>query len=1138
MTAVAAAKEPAIIRGPEMQLISQGPMNFAARIGALSAAKPNGIIRAYGEDGVHRTGTYAELWRRSGDVAAALREAGSERADRVVLLAESVLDFLPGYWACLRAGFTAIPLMGVVKDASRYGRAALDSLIALLGDFFVVTDDAFAGLTAQFLQSRAKAVIVLPAVSDAHRWIDEFDTISDPACMLATSGSTGRPKLAVIDHATQVYRNFSRANSKTFERPNALGIFPLDGLTGLMAGSLQHDSWTQIHGSLLTKKPASMLDAVEEFRISTTSLTNTLAELIIAEESRQHRIRDLSSLVSVGFGAEPIVSSTAVAFAQLLERHGAPPDVVRLGYGATETGTLTSGSSRFLGELRHPPCLGGAWMGVDIRIVGEDGEVLTEGKIGEVEVLCPTKMFSGYLTETGLSGPAVTTDGWWRTGDLGEIIEGELALHGRAKDVLFLHGKKFSLADIDAVIAGVIGKGDIAHSCAVVQPGARSEQLAVVVALGNTSRKGAQLAEKLRSAVVQGFGLHADPILFTDATRFPRTAGGKLRRSELARIVVSGEISTPVPEPIPISVLRPSAEPGQALPEKLAGIWSDVFGLTAPPEPNADFFDLGGDSLRALTLHLRIKDTLKVEVGSDAFFANPTFANLLQLVSGLAAAENEDNNRGQVRWALPRALRNHLLATFETWPGQRPTQDRIVVAANVQGRRPPLFWVFNEQHEFCSLAAALGDDQPLYAFPSGVSMIPADEDTNQTLALRYMAAIEEICPDSSFFIGGNCQGSIIALAIAQHALRRRRHVPLLMLLDWDFELQPYAGRTLFLSGHDNAGFETARAGAQPKLGWDRAFAEFELAELSSVYGQRFHDEFVAELAAALSSAMASALDRPARLLPRSAYRAMLVPKDIPGHLTAGEVRQIAVAVGNESGAHWGSSSESGVALESRWIDRDGDALPRSEHRTMLPRIAAQGQAEVLLDIVAPGEAGEYILELELCETPRRLFNADPFRTPISVTSTPTLSPQRARAFWHKRTGTRKSYRFSLGTDDLALLTAGWTLPESWGVWSNRATAKLRLPLRTYHGRWRAILTCTAFGLQDTAPVHVRVGYEGEDLAWTIPVGSIVDRTIDVTCAGHDVTLRFFMPEAVSPLKLGRSTDQRLLGLGLIALTIR
>jgi hypothetical protein len=183
------------------------------------------------------------------------------------------------------------------------------------------------------------------------------------------------------------------------------------------------------------------------------------------------------------------------------------------------------------------------------------------------------------------------------------------------------------------------------------------------------------------------------------------------------------------------------------------------------------------------------------------FFASPTFNNLLGLVEGAPAAASD---RHTDHWPLTADIRRRLLRYVEGWSGERVSDDRLMFGANRQGSQPPLFCVLNAEYEFAGLARALGPDQPLYAvrslyFDSGYD----DEDLVQALALAYVKDLEHVCPDGPLFLLAHCQGCDIAIAMAQHLLRRGRHLPLLVLTEWMIEPVSYPGDVPLLYGRDS-----------------------------------------------------------------------------------------------------------------------------------------------------------------------------------------------------------------------------------------------------------------------------------------------------------------------------------------------
>lgn len=593
----------------------------------------------------------------------------------------------------------------------------------------------------------------------------------------------------------------------------------------------------------------------------------------------------------------------------------------------------------------------------------------------------------------------------------------------------------------------------------------------------------------------------------------------------------------------------------------LANVWREVLDLHGELDEEANFFDLGGNSLRSLMLCTAIEEQFGQQISAEDFFTLPTFASFLGLIANSlgerASAKNApDSARSRavhfpekgadgrpeisLPWPLPSAMRNRLLASLETWPGERPTQDRVMLGLNTAGSKPPLFWVFNEQQEFRQLGRVLGHAQPLYAFRSAAGIGDYQEDDIQKFALRYISEIVEVCPDGPFFVGGNCQGAIIALAAAQHALRRQRHVPLLILLDWAFDLQSYAGRALLISERENLHLNAYRRFARPEFAWRRAFANFDFVELPGGYA--FDQGTIAELGSVLALHMQSALSGPAVLMPACAYRATIVADGVPARLETRQQSKIKVTVKNDSDLIWRRTSESGLMVAGRWIDPDGDLIHQTYERASLPEIKPNASAIVDLRIIAPAEPGGFNLYIDICEEGNRWFNRDPksaFFTPVLIVGRQSDFPGR---FFKRLPQSRNvlplRFSFGVGMPGVACLIFGWSVPERWGTWSDGSRAKLRLPVSDRYGRWRAVLTCKAFGAGDRpVSTYVRSGFDGNEIKWEIPANTIVQKEIELECKGSDITLQFSFPDAISPQRLLLSADRRRLGLGVIAMEI-
>lgn len=968
------ARRPAIAQGPPLLLAAGSATSVAAALADRVARWPDGRIWTFGLNGDHREQSYRELWRRSGAIAAGLRKFCPAGAT-VVLLIDDAVDFAPAFWACIRGGFTAVPLMSAAREAfHQRGAQSLRQALSRLSNVNIIADDKFAEFAALLRHERGLPSLSLTEAESESEDDAAAAPAADPIYLTPTSGSTGGLKLVAVQESTVLYRVFT-ADFKQDQK--GLGTFALDSITATIGVFLRGGSWTQMSAAALTIRPTSVLDAIEQHQITTVSSTNSTLKTVIAAAEQTERRWNLGSLLQVGLGGETVVPKVVQRVARFLERHGASRDIIRAGYGTTETGVLVTGANPLERAIDGDGAvrLGGCAPGVGLRVAGTDGELLAEGEIGELQVNCPQKVFSCYWGEPEATRQSFTADGWWRTGDLGRLQDGQLSLHGRTKELLVVSGKKFSLAEIDAEIETVLAAGDRAFACAIHWPEEATERLAVVfVAADPRPEHQAELVENIRAVVARRFGIRPNPISAASLDQIPLGANGKIRRSELGARVMSGSIvATELPPPSAPAVAAPAADETADLEERLMRVWREVLDVTGDLDKDATFFDLGGDSLRSVMLHTTIEERFGKRIAPDALFASPTFRNLLRLVAQHDGKAIAKVSEPRAPWALPQDLHNNLLMRFGTWGGERRTRDRLVAGLNTGGSKTPLFCVFQQMAEFRQLAKYLGPDQPLYGFRSGESFLQYSEDEIQMLALRYVAEITEMYPEGPLFVGGVCQGAIIAVAMAQHLLRRNRHVPLLTLLAWGFPLQPYHGPVLLVHGRDDIYSNPYLRFRRPELAWRRVFPDYAIAEMPGGHSYLFDDDNVAVLAQILASHMQKAERSLPRLVPKLAHRVHLIA-ELPNTMIAGDRRRISVRVRNASNFVWPEWKKSGLALGNRWHDEAGQAVVPIDGRMPLPELAAGAEARLRLSITAPQMTGAMQLSLDVVEEGNSWFN--------------------------------------------------------------------------------------------------------------------------------------------------------------------
>ena len=246
-----------------------------------------------------------------------------------------------------------------------------------------------------------------------------------------------------------------------------------------------------------------------------------------------------------------------------------------------------------------------------------------------------------------------------------------LTLLGRMKDVVVTHGRKHSLADIDALLSATPGIAGPAHACAVPGAGDEVEALAVVLVppvSADADARGA-MAGTVHRVLARRFALAPAAIHAADAEDLPLTGAGKIRRIALGESVREGRFGPPLRGP----VAAPASVP-QAVDNALAAVWREVFGLTGPLDPQGTSSNSAAIPC-VLTLATRIEAAFGRWISADAFFAEPTLTRLTETINGLFTAE------AVLRGGRVRHLRMGLLVQYS--PATRTDRQ----SASRRGRR-------------------------------------------------------------------------------------------------------------------------------------------------------------------------------------------------------------------------------------------------------------------------------------------------------------------------------------------------------------------------------------------------------------------------------------------------------------------
>jgi acyl-CoA synthetase (AMP-forming)/AMP-acid ligase II len=356
---------------------------------------------------------------------------------------------------------------------------------------------------------------------------------NDVAALFYTSGTTGKPKGARLTNRALVGQMSTGALWPShLRRDEAVVALPVAHIMGF--GALSGLAIAGIRVCFLSRfKPDAVLDVIEQRR-STIFIGVPAMYRMLLEAGAEDR--DLSSIRAWASGADVMPPDLARRF----QRMGATATIPGTnrsvgeamfieGYGMVEVGgAVATRISPPLVRLPLGDALGMTLPGYRTRVVGEDGEDVASGTVGELWVKGPG-VLDGYHGNPEASAEAITTDGWLRTGDLARRgPRGLLFFAGRQKDVIKNGGYSVFAVEVEASLEG---HPDVLEAAVVGLPDERSGE---VPAAAVRLRPGASTTpEELVSWAGENMAPYKAPRRVIVVDELPRTGTTKVQKDQL-----------------------------------------------------------------------------------------------------------------------------------------------------------------------------------------------------------------------------------------------------------------------------------------------------------------------------------------------------------------------------------------------------------------------------------------------------------------------------------------------------------------------------------------------------------------------------------------------------------------------------
>jgi fatty-acyl-CoA synthase len=525
-----------------------------------AAARATGVTFVVG--GSEEIVSWGELHEQAKAYAAALQARGVRPGDHVALLSPTTRPLVTAIQGTWLAGATIVVLplpmrLSSIEEFVAQTRRRIRHADAAL---VVVDPELAAFVTPEPGDPPMVGFDDLASGPPRGRWVRPPDDPDRLAILQFTSGSTSDPKGVMLPDRVLCANLDAVAEAAALDPDEDvlvswLPLYHDMGLVGLLTLPMSTGARLVLGAPQdFTAKPARWMEWVSTYGGTATAGPNFSWVLATRALDRSEPL-DLSRLRVALNGAEPIDPDQVEAFVAAGRRHGLRPEAVFPAFGMAEvaiggtfpaplSGMATDCVDRRVLETeryaapadpgtegsRRLPLLGRPVPGLEIRIVDPDtGAPLREREVGELEIR-GTSVTPGYYRRPHANAE-LFHDGWLRTGDLSYLLDGQLVVCGRIKDVIIVGGRNMFPEDVERAVGhleGVRAGNVIAFGVG----GDRGRESLVVVAESRAADDDLVAVRRLVAERVRDvMGVPAKDIVLVAPGTLPKTSSGKLQRS-------------------------------------------------------------------------------------------------------------------------------------------------------------------------------------------------------------------------------------------------------------------------------------------------------------------------------------------------------------------------------------------------------------------------------------------------------------------------------------------------------------------------------------------------------------------------------------------------------------------------------
>ncbi|MGA9380808.1 MAG: acyl-CoA synthetase [Phormidium sp.] len=469
------------------------------------------------------TFTYQDLLETSAKIATKLLDNIADlQEQRVAFLIPSGFQYVATQWGIWRAGGVAVPL------CVSHPKPELDYVISDSGASIIIAHPSFETLLRPIAEERnIRFILTSESLPEQVSLLPKVE-LTRRALILYTSGTTGKPKGVVTTHENIQAQVTSLISAWGWTKDDRiLHVLPLHHIHGII-NVLTCALWSGAECHILPKFDAEVVcDRISQGDLTLFMAVPTIYVKLIAawersDGDRQNRISNGCAKMRL------MVSGSAALPVQVLEKwQNISGHFLLERYGMTEIGMALSNAlngERFAGYVGKP------LPQVEVRLVDENGELVTPGTPGEIQVKGAT-VFLEYWQKPEATVKAFR-DGWFCTGDFAVVENDNYRILGRMSvDIIKTGGYKVSALEIEEVLRT---HSDILD-CAVV--GVEDAEWGERVCAALILKLGSNLSlETLRNWAKERLATYKVPSKIMVVEELPRNAMGKVTKPSVAKL--------------------------------------------------------------------------------------------------------------------------------------------------------------------------------------------------------------------------------------------------------------------------------------------------------------------------------------------------------------------------------------------------------------------------------------------------------------------------------------------------------------------------------------------------------------------------------------------------------------------------